>query len=257
MNLILAKKEFEKYVNKYDLNDWNLDRKLNHTFRVVKISRDIAIELGLSEEKIKIAEFIGLFHDIARFKQYTEYGTFNDNKSFDHGNYSAMILEENNYLNEFTSNEKYKKIIKNAIINHNKYKIDDTLSEEEKIFSKIIRDADKVDIIYQASEKLNINAEDEEEIKKSYIDDETMKQIRENKQILRGKESNKLKQILTQVAFIFDINNIYCLKLIKNKDYINKILNYILTEDENRKKQIEEIRNISSNYINSKINKES
>ena len=36
------------------------------------------------------------------------------------------------------------------------------------MFSEIIRNDDKVDRIYQASEKLNINTKDKEEIKKIY-----------------------------------------------------------------------------------------
>ena len=62
-------------------------------------------------KKTGIAEFIKIFHDIARFKQYTKYRIFKDNKNFDNGYYSAIIVEENHYFNKFTSNEKYKKII--------------------------------------------------------------------------------------------------------------------------------------------------
>ena len=50
-------------------------------------------------------------------------------------------------IREFVLNNEYDSIIYKAIKNHNKYKIEEGLSEKEKLYSKIIRDADKIDII--------------------------------------------------------------------------------------------------------------
>ena len=69
-----AKEEFIKYTGKFNLQDENIDRKQQHSLRVMKISNQLAKELELNEEQIQLATLIGLLHDIGRFKQYTEIG---------------------------------------------------------------------------------------------------------------------------------------------------------------------------------------
>ena len=53
----------------------------------------VQLKLDLTQEEVEIASLIGLLHDIARFEQYTQYGTFKDLQSIDHGNLGAEILK--------------------------------------------------------------------------------------------------------------------------------------------------------------------
>ena len=147
IDLEKAKKEFLKYTENYDLTNENINRKQGHSIRVMNISKQIATELNLTEEQIQIAALIGLLHDIARFEQYTQYQTYNDNRSFDHGDYGVEILDKD--IRKYIETDKYDKIIKVAIKNHNKFEIEEGLNEEELLFSKLIRDADKIDILYE------------------------------------------------------------------------------------------------------------
>ncbi len=150
IDLDKAKEEFIKYTEYYDLTNENIERKQKHSLRVMQISEQIAKSLELSQEEIKLATLIGLLHDIARFEQYTKYKTFRDLDSIDHGDYGAEILQHD--MRKYIETDKYDNIIKVAIKNHNKYQIEDGLSEAEKLFSKIIRDADKIDIYYESAE---------------------------------------------------------------------------------------------------------
>ena len=143
-----AQKEFIKYTEKFNLKDKNVKGKQLHSLRVMKISSQIAINLKLNKEQIQIATLIGLLHDIGRFKQYTEIGLGDNLEGFDHGDYGAKVLFEDNMIRKFIEKSKYDEIIKKAIINHNKFSIEKGLTEEEQIFAKIIRDADKIDILY-------------------------------------------------------------------------------------------------------------
>ena len=150
VNLEEAKKEFIRYTDCYDLTNDNISRKKYHSLRVMEISKKIAEEENFSEEEVEIATLIGLLHDIARFKQYTEYNTFKDAESFDHGDIAIEILESYNYLRKYIKTDKYDEIIKLAIKNHNKFAIQDGLREEQNKFCKLIRDADKIDILFIA-----------------------------------------------------------------------------------------------------------
>ena len=143
-----SKDEFMKYTNNYDIENENIERKIYHSLRVMEISKKIATNMGLENEKIELATLIGLLHDIGRFEQFKIYQTYSDLESIDHGDLGADILKQNNFIKE----AKYDEIILKSVQNHNKYKIADDLNKEEKLFCKIVRDADKIDILYEALE---------------------------------------------------------------------------------------------------------
>ena len=150
MDLKKAEKEFIKYTEKYDLNDSNIKGKQKHSIRVMNISKEIAKKIELTQEEIEIAALIGLLHDIARFEQYKQYHTFKDNISIDHGDLGVEILNKD--IRKYIETDKYDEIIKLAVKNHNKYKIQEGLTQEQELFVKIIRDADKIDIFYESAE---------------------------------------------------------------------------------------------------------
>ena len=51
------------------------------------------------------------------------------------------------------------------------------------------------------------------------------------------------------IAFIFDMNFKISFKILKDEDYINKILNRYNFKDEYTKQKVEEIREIANKYI--------
>lgn len=245
-----TKGEFLKYTEKYDLKNRNIKRKQEHSLRVMENSKKIAESLKLSEEYVKIAEIIGLLHDIARFEQYTKFKTFRDIDSVDHGDYGVEIL--NNDLRKYIDTNKYDDIIKIAVKNHNKYKIEDGLNEEELLFSKIIRDADKLDIFYEAEEIFWTDKQ--QEIENGEISEEIMEQFLMFHTVKRKKDDNQLAGVICIIGFIFDINYKQSLIIIKENDYINQILNRFNFKRQDTKYKIDKIRKISNNYIDTKIN---
>lgn len=244
VNLEKAKTEFLKYTENYDLTNENIRRKQGHSIRVMNISKQIAVELNLSDDQIQIAALIGLLHDIARFEQYTQYQTYNDNRSFDHGDYGVEILNKD--MRKYIKTDKYDKLIKIAIKNHNKFEIEEGLNEEESLFAKIIRDADKIDILYEAV-SMFWNGE-EKYINNTEISSKVMEKIEERELIKRDK--NKafcgIDKVMSVLAFIFDINYNPSFKIIKENDYINKIIDRFEFEEK------EKVRNIALQYLQEK-----
>ncbi|SMC50048.1 HD domain-containing protein [Sporomusa malonica] len=147
VNLQYLYEWFQGYVQAYYTEDkFIMDRVLlkeGHSKRVAASSVSLAGYLALDARQKSIAEVIGLLHDISRFRQVTEYRTFVDADSFDHGDAGAAELTQNSILQEFTAAEQA--MIGFAIINHNKMLIPPACPETE-LFAKIIRDADKLDI---------------------------------------------------------------------------------------------------------------
>ncbi len=251
IDLEKAKEEFIKYTEHYNLTDKNLDGKQKHSLRVMQVSEQIAKDLKLDKEEIELASLIGLLHDIARFEQYTRYKTFRDMDSIDHGDYGVEILEKD--IRKYIETSQYDEIIKKAVKNHNKYKIEEGLSEKEELFAKIIRDADKIDIFYESVEIFWNEKKDI--IENSTITEDVIKQFNECTQIKRRKErrvENSVNEIVSVIAFIFDINFKESLRIIKNENYVNKILDRYNIKDEYTKNEIEKIRTKANEYIEEK-----
>ena len=253
INLEKAKKEFENYVSNYDMSLEKLNRKRSHSYRVMKISTQIAQSQNLSEEEIEIATLIGLLHDIARFEQYTKYRTFKDADSIDHGDLGVEILQKDNYLRKYVETTEYDNIILKAIKNHNKFEIEKDLTKEEELYAKIIRDADKLDIFYEVAEMFWEDLKKEVENSKitPYIENE----ILEGKTVKRKKnmKMNQLDKMISTIAFIYDLQFKKSFQIVEEEKYIDRIIGQFNFADLETRKKVENIRKQINNYIESRI----
>ena len=246
-----AKIEFINYVKNYDQENKKILLKISHSFRVMEQSKKLAESLNLDKEQVDLATLIGLLHDIGRFEQMKRYGTYVDKKSIDHGDLGVQILSDNLFIRKFITDNKYDNIILTAIKNHNKYKIEDDLKENELLQSKIIRDADKIDILYEATEEFwYSDAEDEFEEDDETIRKEYFNQIKNHKQIVRGNTTiNKLEKIVSYFGFVFDFNFKYTFKVVYENDFVNKIIDRVETTNLDSKNQIEKIKKIVNDFL--------
>ena len=139
---------FADYVSRYLKNDPKYDYavtlKRDHTEQVCKNIIQIGKALNLSEQDMILAETIALFHDLGRFRQYAEYGTFKDADSENHAKLSVQELALNKVLSNCSSAER-RTVIK-AVAWHNALTLPENIDEKDLFFMKLIRDADKLDI---------------------------------------------------------------------------------------------------------------
>lgn len=253
VNIEEAKKEFIKFTENYDLTIDPIKRKQDHSLRVMELSTKLALEEKFSEKEIELATLIGLLHDIARFKQYSEYQTFSDAKSFDHGDIGVEILENNNCLSEFIKTREFDDIIKIAIKNHNKLAIEEGLNEEKSKFCKLIRDADKIDIIFQATEKFM--GTEKEKMENSIVNPQ-IKERFDNKETIdkiMHPEIKYVDRLFQLLALIFDINYKSSFKILREQQYVEKILDKFEFKDKYTKEAMKDAKNQINEYICSKI----
>ena len=250
IDLEKAREEFLKYTETFNLEDDNIKRKQQHSLRVMAISQKIATQIGLTQEEIDLATLIGLLHDIGRFEQYTEIGLGDNIEGFDHGDYGAKILEKD--IRKYISYSEYDNVIIKAVKNHNKFKIEEGLTEQEMLFAKIIRDADKIDIIYESVYIFYKGKE--EQVNKSILSEKVYNQFIDQKTIMKEKNVRLkyVEDIACVMAFIYDINFKSSFEILKEKDYINKILDRYNFEDKETKEKMEGIRKIANEYIDKK-----
>lgn len=254
IDLNKSKREFINYTSKFNLKDDEIKRKVGHSLRVMEISTKIAKSLNLSEEKIEVATLIGLLHDIGRFEQKTKFNTFYDVISIDHGDLGVQILKENDYLRKYIETDKYDEIILTAIKNHNKFEINEEVKGDELLFSKIIRDADKIDILYETFEIFWKGHENE--VENSIISQEIEKSFEEKHQLKRTNNnvnSSPIDKVCSRIALIFDINFVKSLEIINREDYINRIIDRFNFKNIETREKIEKIRKIANDFVEEKI----
>jgi hypothetical protein len=123
-----------------------LKLKLDHSERVAENAAGIAGDLGYSAGEIRAARTLGLFHDIARFTQFTRHRTFRDELSFNHGRHGAEIMKKCPALAACPDADKRRIIA--GIRHHNRARLPERLDRGALEFVKLARDADKLDIFY-------------------------------------------------------------------------------------------------------------
>lgn len=246
-----AKKAFKSYLSKYDVTNDRIRLKIEHTYKVVDACEFIAKDLNLSKEDVELSKLIGLLHDIGRFKQLEVYNSFEDEKTIDHADYGVEILFKDGLIREFINDNSYDEIIKKAVQNHNKYAIEKGVNERELLFSKIIRDGDKLDNfrVKEVEEISTLFDVNEEDFSYESISDNILNDFINHRMILRGDRRTHMDMWISYLAFIYDFNFNSGLRYIKEKNYITKIIDRIDYKNNDTKNKMEIIKNTAIDFI--------
>ena len=226
------KKWFHAYVKSYASDDpelqRNFDLKEKHTFRVCLEITRVGKELGLNGEKQRFAEVIALFHDIGRFEQYARYRTFLDGRSLNHAEAGVTILCETAVLDNLDADSR--DLILNAIANHNKAALPPCEDERCLFFSRLLRDADKLDIwrvvtdYYQRRAKGERNPAIELGLPDTPGISREVRGALMSQEIVQAANIKNLNDFkLLQVGWVYDLNFTPALGRLVEKGYLDMI----------------------------------
>ena len=243
----------------FDINDDKVKHKLQHTFYVVDNAEYLSKKLGLSAEEIELAKLIALFHDFGRFYEARDYQSFREDlHKMDHATLGVKLLFNDNLIKSFIDNRKYDGIMKKAIENHSKYILDTSnMTKDEILHCKIIRDADKLDsfrakTVSDVYTMANITRKD---IEYSVISAKIYNDFMNEKTILSKDRKTGLDIWVSYIAFIFGFYFKESLEVVRNKDYINILVDRFNYKNSVAKIQMEDIRNKANNYIKQNCDK--
>ncbi len=201
--------------------------KEKHTGYVTANCVELAKFLKLSAHDVQLAEIIGLFHDVGRFRQYSLYKTFNDADSEDHADLALKVIDELEFFNELSADDFA--LVKFAIQNHNKKTVALTDDARKIFFAKIIRDADKLDI-YRVLEPFlaQANADKMPKFIKGKARPDISPDFVEN--FVTGEQADYRKirtngdRKIVRLMWIYDINFSWTMQKIVERGYIEKIV---------------------------------
>ena len=218
--------------------------KETHTGYVTANCVELAHVLKLDEHDTDLAEIIGLFHDVGRFRQYSIYKTFNDAQSEDHADLGLTVIDELEFFNQLSDADN--EIIRFAIKNHNKMHIAPTDDQRKLLFAKLIRDADKLDIYrvlepFLAQENAHkmpkfIKGRERPDISPDFVENFVAGKQADYRQI-RTNGDRKIVRLM----WVYDINFAWTMKKIVERGYIDKIID-ALPMDENVERGIERLK---------------
>ena len=224
----------DQYIAADPANQEAYELKRAHSLRVRDNCWAIGITLRLNEQEMAVARAIGLVHDVGRFEQFRRYNTFSDAKSENHAELGAAVLRAGGVLSDFTKD--IQALILKAVSCHNRMKLPEGESQRVTLFCRLIRDADKLDILqvltsyFESRRKtgfMELDLPDEPVYSKEILDDLFK---REPGDMRKVRTLNDFK--LLQLGWVYDLNFPFTAKVIAEKHYVKRIRKTMPGSDE-------------------------
>jgi len=226
---------FHHYIEGFANNGENLPSALNlkakHCQCVATEARGLSLDLGWPASAQHTAEATGLLHDVGRFSQFAEFGTFSDAASVDHGNLGAEIVVQAGWLDAVSAQDRHAMI--DAIRHHNCLTIPANLPHNNLALLRVIRDADKLDIfrvVLEAVERdgfqelptmlpnIKLNRSPSPQL----VDEIICKKKASMKNV-----KSLADLLLMQMAWVYDLNYIPALQRFHERGILARILDHL------------------------------
>jgi HD superfamily phosphodiesterase len=258
MNLELDRKKalsaFDTYVNNYDASAEKIRLKIEHTYRVCGLCQQIAVSAGFNENDVNIAWLTGLLHDVGRFEQLRRYGTFIDAESIDHAEFGADLLFKEGLIRNFIEDNSMDVLLEKAVRYHSAYRVPEDLTDYERKFANLLRDADKIDIL-----KVNVEFPLEEiynvttyELKNCTVTKEVMDAFYEEHAVLRSLKKTPVDNVVGHISLMYELTYPVSYKLVKQQGFLNKLMDFH-SDIPKTNMQFEKIREKMTSYIDEKL----
>lgn len=247
-----VKNTFAEYVSHYNAQDEKVKLKIDHTYRVAELCDKIAESVRLSEADADLAWLCGMLHDIGRFEQIRNFGTFIDADSVDHALYGAEILFDEGRIQDYLEqpSDGLCDFLRKVISCHSAYRVPEEYDERTKLFADILRDADKIDIL-----KVNIEVPLEEiynvttqELMTAEVTKEVMESFAEEHATLRALKKTPVDHVVGHISLVYELVYPISIRIVQEQGYLEKLMNFPSQNGKTRK-QFEELRNMMQCYI--------
>ena len=217
----------DPFFSKEEIDNRAIRLKRDHTRRVCRNARMLANKLKLTKADARLAEVTALFHDIGRFKQFLIYRTFKDADSENHAALSVSEIKAHSLLAGLA--EEDAAIVLKSIELHNALEIPRTLSDRERFFLKLLRDADKLDIWKVFGEYCENQAKAATDSVSLGLPDsdgysaEVLSAVC-NRKVVRMQVLNTLNDFkLLQISWVYDLNFVPTMAAMLEKGYIDRL----------------------------------
>lgn len=220
----VARAAFEAYVARYDVSDERIALKVEHTYEVAALCDSIARDEGLGARDVDLAWLCGLLHDIGRFEQLRRWNTFSDAASCSHAMLGLDVLQAE--MPRFTQDDGWAAIITKAVAYHSDYRLPPGLTDRERLFCAITRDADKVDIlrVFGESSCTAVLGIQPGEFADGQISDAAYSGFRKHRCLSRDERLDSLDGLLGTVCLVFELEHATARRAVRELGYLDHLL---------------------------------
>ena len=232
----------------YKKDDFTFNRHVElkqiHIKNVCAEIRGICNSLGMNKRQLAFAEIIARLHDIGRFEQFERYRTFSDADSENHSEMTLQIIEEYNLLKDLMP--EMQQIILQAILNHNQPVVPDNEPPLIDFYSRLLRDADKLDI-WRIVVGTNIfHSIHTEPLPDTYeVPDEMLECFKKNSIVTIDMVDSFYDIVLFRLSWVFDINFSYTLNSACERNVFGQLLAKLPSSE-----KLDKIVQIIGRYVN-------
>ncbi len=231
---------FDAYVLEFSSEDseiqLNIDLIKDHASRVYENVQELGASIDLDESNLLLLKVSALLHDIGRLEQLVKYGTYADNDEFNHIQIGLKVIEDHVVLDVL--DERDKQLIIDCIRLHDISVLPKIEDEQLLSLTQLLRDADRIDVLrivseYYTHKKVYPNRHLDMELKDiPGISKKISKAIMADKIANRENVENVNDLKLSQMSWVFDINNKKGFKMISEKGYVKAIFETLPKNDD-------------------------
>lgn len=234
-----CRSEFEKYFQSLildsPLHQARVEDIRKHSLKVVANSYLLAKVVIPTEEESRIAEVTALFHDIGKAVLIVQGDESPTNIQRDHATLSANLLRQMKFYPKLPDDIQL--IILKTIENHSVQKLPKLDNEQQTLFARLLRDADKLEIFESSyryfKERFGVQPFTTIDlINQVTISEKIIKSIMAGKSayVEDMKTLNDYKLFL--MSMTFDLNFKYSFRILSEKQYVQKIYETLPKRDQ-------------------------
>lgn len=210
--------------------------KEEHTQRTCEEITHLVQALALDDDQRRVAELIGLFHDVGRFPQFAKYRTYSDRKSTDHGWLGAETLRQEGVLSVLSAQER--QWVETAIEHHGRKCLPAGLTGQTLLFAQLIRDADKLDIFRVITDLYSRYRQDPQrftfEIElpdEPTISDEVFDAVLSGRLVDHASLKTLSDMTLCQIGWVYDLNFDVSVAELRRRGFLDRMFSYLPDND--------------------------
>lgn len=253
INLQYARDAFDRYLQDFDRENEKILLKIIHTENVASCAREIAFRMKLSEEDCQLAELIALLHDIGRFEQIRLFDSF-EPTTMDHAGFGVELLfGERQMIRQFAEEDTWDEIIRTAIGRHSDFSVGKIEDPRTLLHARLIRDADKLDncrVKLEESIEVMLGV-DEKTVGQQRITDRIWEACLRHESILSAERVTKMDYWVSYVAYFFDINFAETFSIIKEENYVHRIIDRIPYSDRETAEKMDQLGKMVESHMES------
>ena len=223
-----AIRAFQEYTSYYDVADEKVKLKIDHTYRVCSLCQQIAMQSGFDEDETELAWLCGLLHDVGRFEQLRQYGTFSDAQSIDHAEFGADILFREGKIRDYIADGSEDELLEKAVRCHSAYRVPAQYTTREKKFADLLRDADKIVVLDEGQASHEEHA------------------------VLRSLKKTPVDNVVGHISLVYELVYPISCKLVYEQGYLDKLMDF-QSELPETNAQFAKIREKMTAYMERKI----